>query len=190
MTRTRADLLTMMVAHAAIAAECARRLKDAMNDSFQAERTAETWRVSDVGNVVGSTNHTRVDVVDRDALMKWVAANYPTEVVQVVQVRNADWLTSVLDQLAPVPPADADDTWKPKPGDTLPAQDGEGTVVPGVLWRKGGDFKTVSITPDSTLKRALAAAAVDYLDSGRVAPDLAAAILPAETTAGGGQGAT
>ncbi len=177
MSLTRAELLRMALTAKAIAAECERRLKNEMHDACVANTTFESWRIPGVGTVSASQNQDRAEVVDQDALLAWVAQNYPTEIETVTRVRNAGWLAKLLEDLVPVTPAGVDDTWEPKPGDPLPARDAEGSVVPGVSWRMGGDFRGVSITPDRVLVKQLTVRARDFVASGQTLPALAGRVV-------------
>lgn len=170
----RDDLFRMMLTARAVAAECEQRLKGGIKTVFDVHHTADTWRIAGVGVVAAAQNNDRTEVVDQAALVDWVARTYPTEVttVTVTQVRNPAWLAALLEELLPVTPPDKPDDWEPTPGDTLPARDADGAVVPGVLWRMGGDFRSASITPERALVKQLAVRAREFVASGGRLPPL------------------
>ena len=60
------------------------------------------------------------------------------------------------------------------PGGQTSLIDDEGTVVPGVVWTKGGAYKHAAITGDGTLKRQYAQAAAVYAAGGGDMPALLA----------------
>lgn len=172
MTHTRAELLRMALTAKAIAAECERRLKDEMHEVCTANTTFETWKIPGVGTVAAAQNQDRAEVVDQAALLAWLEANYPTEVETVTRVRNPAWLSRLLDDLIPVTPPDAGNDWEPHPGDLLPARTDDGSVVPGVSWRMGGDFRGASIKPEPALTKHLTVRARAFVDSGQTLPAL------------------
>jgi hypothetical protein len=168
---TRAQMLDAMLAHRAVAAELERLLKEANCASFTAG-AVETWKFDGIGVVAGRTTNDAVTVVDLAALIAYVQDTHPCEVVMVPQLRNPKWLDVLFDTLEPVPPVDGDGPWKPKAGETADVVDRDGRIVPGVVWRKGGAWSSVAITPDSARRRELTAAAQEAVERGVPMPGL------------------
>lgn len=108
--------------------------------------TLPTWRMPDIGRVQASVTAWTPVVSDVVEFTKWVADRYPTEVEDIVRVRDA-WLGSFLAGVVidTVALAALD-----------PATD---EAVPGLTVRKGGQFKGVSIYADDSTKAAMAAIA-------------------------------
>lgn len=156
-----AELLTRLWAHQAAAAAIEATLKEAALRESRDKGVAVTWRVKGVGNLTVSTANDKVRITDPEKWLDWLAARYPTEVrveqVIVRQVISPAWEATVLAGLTPLDP------------DELPAggeaqvMDSEGTLIPGVVWTKGGKILTAAITADGDLKRRFAAAAAAYV---------------------------
>jgi hypothetical protein len=168
---TRAQMLEAMLAHRAVAAELERLLKDANFASFTAG-AVETWKFDGIGVVAGRTTNDAVTVVDLAALIAYVQDTHPSEVVMVPQLRNPKWLDVLFGKLEPVPPVDGNGPWKPKAGETADVVDRDGRVVPGVVWRRGGAWSSVAITPDGTRRRELTEAAQHAVEHGVPMPEL------------------
>lgn len=127
------------------AASQRKALADLAEEEFRAG-TLPTWRMQDVGRVQASVTAWTAQVSDMNAFTKWVGERYPTELMDVVQVR-ASWMNSFLDNAG----YDTD-------GDVIfdPAS---GEVVPGLSLRRGGQFKGISIYAHDDTKAAMAAIA-------------------------------
>lgn len=165
----RAQLLTAYLAHKAAAAACEAALKAKVAEAYREEQVAETLRLPG-GEVAARLTKPRVVTTDEDALLKWVAAAYPTEVTTevvtttVTRVRNPKWLETMLGQLTPVDPAEVE------PGGGTGLMTGDGTVVPGVMWTPGGTLHSVAITGAPALVAEFARAARAYVEAGTPMP--------------------
>lgn len=156
----RQELLEAYLAHTEAAAACAKRLKTLAGAEFETEQVAVSWKMAGLGKVETGTTRDRVIVNDERAFVDWLARSRPSEVVYTA--RNWQWVREVLlPKLTPVDPEEC------APGEATMCADAEGTIVPGVEWRAGGQLHAVSITGDPGLKRALAAAAAEYALTGR-----------------------
>lgn len=161
-----------MLAHQAAAKACETALKREAARTFAEEGSADTWRMPGTGMVVVSVSHDRAAVTDEQAFLGWLEKAFPTEVVTetvtVRSVRNPEWLKHLLGELLPVDPDELG------PGEATICMDGEGSVIPGVQWRRGGEFLSASVRPDSDVRRRLAAAAEAYALRGEPMPGIAA----------------
>ena len=161
--RTRKERYALMLAHRAAAQALEQDLKDEMAGSFVREGTRETWDLTGLGQVIGSVSHDAVEIIDKDTLIDWLNTNLPHQVHEVhrKEVINPGWLANVfLPGLIPVDPDD--EVEEPAPGDTALLMTGDGTVVPGVQWRRGGGYVGASVRPDSSTVRRLKTAATAY----------------------------
>lgn len=168
--RTRAELLQLQMVHGAAAAAAEAELKDRARQLFAEEGSADTWRLPG-GQVIVQLTNDRAEIADRDAFLAWLAAAYPhqvtTRTIVVTEVINEKWLTEeLLASLTPLDPDEAD------PGEATMLMDAEGTIVPGVTWRKGGGLYGVSVRPDATVKRRLKEAAAAYIDGTGTLPGI------------------
>lgn len=159
--RTRKERYALMLAHRAAAQALEQDLKDEMAGSFEREGARETWDLPGLGQVIGAVSHDSVEITDRPALLAWLEVNLPHQVHQVTEVINPNWLKDVfLPGLIAVDPDDEVD--EPAPGDRAMVMDSDGTVVPGVQWRRGGGYAGASVRPDSSTTRRLKIAATAY----------------------------
>ena len=133
----RADLIRTMAA--------ARRVADVAKDmltrdaaaDYEEQGTAPTWNSKEF-RVTSAVKQGGPVVMDDKALLAYVEKNYPTEVQTVKQI-NPVFLKVLLDNAA-------------KLGDPV---DKDGTVLPGVEWREGGEFSHISVTLKEPLKAEL-----------------------------------
>lgn len=98
--------------------------------------TLDTWRAAGI-TVSASEYHPCVVVVDELQFLRYVQAVHPSEVEQ--RPRPA-WLTEFLKKLA---------------AQGGPPVDREGTVIPGLEYRPGGGFKTISVQYSGDTKQVL-----------------------------------
>lgn len=135
---------------------------------FDEQGTAPSWRLPDVAQVVLPVSRTAPVVADHEALAKWVSLVRPAE----VELRVRPAYVKALRDAARVE------------GDVV--IDKDGTVIPGMEVRPGGNPGSVTLTPESAGKEAAVEAAGRVLDLVAVslhlpAPDFAA---PAEGEVG------
>jgi hypothetical protein len=160
----RAELMRRLAAHKAAAAACERALKAEAERNYIEQGTADTCRVPDVGTLSVSLTQSATNVVNQDVLLDWLEKNHPDQVVEEVvtvrRVRSQKWLSLMMAEWEPVDPDYVE------PGDATSCMDDEGTIIPGVEWRKGGRYLHASVTVDAGLKRQYAAAAVAYVQHG------------------------
>lgn len=163
----RADLIRALAAHR----EAVRALENAIRadarHEYEANGSRAVWDIPGVAQVVSSVTHDHVEVVDQQAWLKWVQERYPHNVRMVPELINPDWGKQLLATLAePVYAAidDGDDYLEAfqaarDAGQVLAA---DGAVVPGLVFVKGGAFKTASVTVDRGYQRRLAKTAQMY----------------------------
>lgn len=116
---------------------------------LERDGVAPTWRIPGFGTVPLSLSQDRVEVTDEAALVAWVADNYPSEVETVLTVRPA-FRDLLLKGLA-------------ESGEDCCTADG--TRVPGVVFRAGGQPRGVTIRPAAGVKAAAAELAAVMLDN-------------------------
>lgn len=154
----------------------AEALASALRESLAADAAAEieregttpSWKAPGF-SVKVSTSNDVVVVADPKAFIDWVAANYPTELYEVRETRVREaWQRKFLAEVL-------------KRG-TPPCDDG-GAVVPGLQYRPGGEFRSVSLTPERATKDRLKLIAHEYATGVRELPALAPEEMePAEIT--------
>lgn len=110
--------------------------------------SAPTWRFPEIGTALLPVTQQAVVVVDPDAFLKYVQGNRPDGVETIVRVRPS-FQTRLLTQVE----ADAD-------GNVL---DDEGTVVPGLAVRQGGQPMTLRLSPTREASQVLGEAADQVL---------------------------
>lgn len=134
------------------AKEAADRIRSELEEQARAELestgAAPTWRIPGVGTIPLALTQDTVDVVDEAAYRAYVATRYPDEVETVTQVRPA-FSKQLREQAA-------------KRG---VAVDDEGTVIPGTVFRPGGEAKGISIRPAAPAKEASLELAEAFVDS-------------------------
>jgi hypothetical protein len=166
--RSKDELMRLLLAHDAAAAALRAELKGRQALAFARDGSADTSRLA-YGTVTANINHDRAEVVDEQAFYAWLKGKTPTEVEQVTSyvVRNPKWLGEVfLPTLAPLDPQDID------PGQATQVMYEDGELVPGVVWRRGGDLHSVSIRTDRDAVKRLAAAATLYAAGEAGPPEL------------------
>lgn len=137
----RAQVVRALLACDALAGELRRALKADARAEFDEQECAATWRLKGVGTVSTSLTSDRVAVTDEAVFLEYVKDAYPTEVEEIHVFRPREtWRRAFLEGVA-------------KRGE--PLCDKEGRVVPGVSFVPGGEFHTVSVTPDDEVKAAL-----------------------------------
>lgn len=183
--RRRADLLLRYVAHTAAADALAAELKRQAEAAYRDQGSLDSWRIAETGRVSASATHDAVHVSDPAAFLNWVAFTRPDEIEVVRQVRPSSQ-EAILKRLKPV--RDPQQIRQMAPGETCDCHDEEGTIVPGVTWRRGGLYAGASITPDGALRREFAAYARAYVEGAPMpaldppsAPDAVLADTPGES---------
>ena len=161
----RATIVRGIVACEALAKRLRARLADEAATDAATNGTIPSWKIAGV-NVVGSATHDSVVVTDEAAFLAWVAERHPTEVETIRRVRPA-WLSGFLTDVV---------------GRGNPPCDAEGQIVPGLEWRPGGEFKTLTYKVDPEVK-ALVAAHADEIATGRRPLALLPGVLPTDITA-------
>lgn len=152
----RDQLVTLAVLCERIAAEVKAALKAEARAEHEAQHAVPTWKHADA-TIAGSQRLPHVEITDRPTFMAWLQGRHPTVVreVRYLDVTSPEWLErwlerhleAHLDKLA-----EADLT--PTEIDTLNlVSDDEGTVIPGLMYRAGGEFITASLTPTPLARR-------------------------------------
>jgi hypothetical protein len=119
---------------------------------FEEQDCAPAWRTPGFTVSTSLTTDT-IAITDDKAFLAYVEQRYPTEVETITIVRpRPAWQGVFFDGLR-------------KRGE--PLCDDEGTVVPGLEFRPGGQFRAVSVIPKSATRARLARVA-DEIASGRL----------------------
>lgn len=156
--RDKDEMVRLMLAHRAAADALEAALKLRQTEAFAVDRSADTSRLP-YATITANVSHDRAEVVDDQVFLKWLQGKAPSEIElrMIRTVRNPKWLRETfLPTLVPMDPAEL------APGEFTQCMYGEGELVPGVVWRRGGDLRSVSIKPDRDAVRRLAAAAELY----------------------------
>lgn len=146
MLLNRAQIVRTIAACDALAAELRNALKADAAAEYAEQGTAPTWRMPGF-TVSTSITHDAIEVVDERAWRAYVKQAYPTEIETVIRVRPA-WQNVFFAGVA-------------QRGD--PPCDVEGTVIPGLVFVAGGDFKSVSVLPLAGTKANLRAVAQEIV---------------------------
>ncbi len=158
-------MLRLLAVAEAVAGQVRKRLKDDAEKSFTGDGVSVSWNADGV-SCVGSRTHDRVEVADQDDFMEWMVAEHPEWVQMIVVPRNPEHVKAWLADLAKAGPEGG--IYPKDAGGTAPVA-GD---IPGLVWVRGGQFKTVSITVDGTAKRELGKLAAKSLDGGTLPADL------------------
>jgi hypothetical protein len=125
---------------------------------IEQEGTTPAWKAPGFSVTVSTTNSVVV-VTDPAKFADWVGEHYPTELYEVTETRVREaWQRKFLAEVL-------------KRGD--PPCDDDGAVVPGLQYRPGGGFRSVSLTPERATKDRLKAVAHEYVTGVRELPVLA-----------------
>lgn|SRR6185436_7556883 len=155
-------MVRQLAALEALAGAMREALKDEARSEFEGNGTAPSWRLPDGSLVVGSVHGDRCEVTDADAFMAWLVEHMPQVVHTVVVPRDPKVVTAFLAEVAESGPR-PDPTTGERP-DLEPGDQGDNAAdIPGVVFVKGGLFKTITVTVEPTAKRKLKAAAQAYL---------------------------
>ena len=144
MLLNRAQLVQAIAACDALAAEFRKTLKADAAADYAENGTVTTWRMPGY-TVSASVTHDAVEIVSEAAWLDYVRSEYPTEVETIIRARPA-WQ---LDFLAGVA------------GRGDPPCDRDGRVIPGLAFRPGGEFKSISVIPGMATKQSLREIAAD-----------------------------
>lgn len=150
----RAQIVQAIAACDALSAELRQALRADAAAEYAEQGTAPTWRLRGI-TVSTSIAHDSVYVLDERAWVKYVSRAYPTELEEILRVQPA-WQIDFLAKVA-------------ERGD--PPCDVDGTVIPGLAFRPGGEFQAVSVRPAPETKARLRAIAAD-ITAGRRALEL------------------
>lgn len=165
----RADKIRAYALHAAAAAALKTELEREARGEFEREGVRPTWNLP-AARVSVSTTHDRAIVSDQEAFFDFLERQYPTEVQRKVvrEVRSQEWLKKLLEAWAALGPVEPPEDTDRAPGVQTP----DGTVVPGLEWRRGNEYVSTSITVDAAVKRELAALAAAYAAGTAELPNL------------------
>lgn len=140
----RAQAVQAIAACDALASELRKALRADAHAEFVEQGTAPTWRLPGY-TVSTAVTHDSIEVVDDAAFLAYVAEVHPTEVEVTRRVRPAFQLALFAGAV--------------ERGD--PPCDRDGRVIDGVVFRPGGEFKSVSVLPLAGTKASLRAIAAD-----------------------------
>lgn len=142
----RAEQIHALAACEALAKALRANLNADAEAEFVEQGCAPAWRTPGF-TVSAALTTDSVLITDTDAFHTYVANRFPTEIetVVVTRVRPA-WQGAFVNLLL---------------AKGEPLCDDEGTVVPGVEFRAGGNFQSVRVLPKAPMKAQLAAAAAD-----------------------------
>lgn len=144
MSRSRSEKLRLLAAHEAAAKALRDDLVAEARREVEENGTAPTWRLPH-GRITTALTRNRVEIVDQDAFMDWLFQQHPTEVVErtVREVRNPAWLRRELEEMAAETPELADG-------------------IPGLVFVKGGEYRSTSFTLETDVKELMRNAAALY----------------------------
>lgn len=135
MSLNRAEMIRAAAACDALGSALRAAIKAAARADFEEQGTAPTYRMPGY-TVSTSITHDGIEVVDEQLWLEFVTRRWPGEVETVRRVRSSwqsVYFAAVLGR-----------------GD--PPCDDEGTVLPGLAYRRGGEFRSVSVLPDAQTK--------------------------------------
>lgn len=151
----RADLVRSALVWEQVAAEARRRAGEAREQlaadaraELSEQGTAPTWRMPDLATVTLPVSKESVTLADIDALTKWAAERYPSEVEMVAQIRPA-WIAAIPQ-------------WTTVEGDVV-CDAATGEIVPGLAVRPGGQPGALTIRASTAAKAVLAAGVEDIV---------------------------
>lgn len=144
----RAEMIRALFACDQLAKALRRKLNADAEREYAEQGIVPTWKAPGI-TVSASTSNPSVAVVDEPAFREWVATRFPTEIETVERVRPA-WQGAYLEDVV-------------KRGD--PPCDAEGEVIPGLAYRPGGSFGSISLTAGRDVK-AIAAQIADEIARG------------------------
>lgn len=152
-----------MLAHKAAASALENALKDAAAAEFEEEGVRVTWALPGGGQVVTSLTHDAAVITDPEALLIWVKGQFPEQVQRTEQVRPA-YVSKLLSSVVPIEL----DPEERQPEEAVPGTrfcvvlPGDGAVVPGIRWVKGGGLSSVAIRNDKAAVQRMNLAAAEY----------------------------
>lgn len=152
----RAEVIMRYLAHRAAAAAFREALEADARAELEEHQTAPTWRLP-FATVPTAVEHDGVEIVDETKLITYLERKHPDEVKTVKAVRNPQWLGLLLNEAAE----------RGAPAGEDPEQrivDADGEEIPGVKFRPGGRFKSISVVPTDALRRRLAKVAESYIN--------------------------
>lgn len=174
MSRSRADMYRLMLAHKAAAGALENALKNAAAEEYEKERVRVTWDLPGGGQVVTSLRHDAAIVTDQAALLAWVKFFRPDQVQVVESIRPA-YLEALLKDVVPhlgEDDTDADPETAPAGTRFCVLLEGDGVVIPGVEWIKGGGLSSVAIRNDKAAVQRMNLAAAAYAEGTGTMPGL------------------
>ena len=146
----RAEIIRAIAACGALSTELRKALKADAEAEYREQGTAPQWRQP--GLVASaSITHDTIVVVDEAAFLAYVKQERPDEIEVIEQVRPSfasAFIAKVLERGDP--PCDAD-----------------GRVIPGLAFRAGGQFRSVSVLPSTQTKWQLNQAAKEIVGGRR-----------------------
>lgn len=147
----RARLLDTLVLAEAVAAAARAALVAEARHEWDENETRATWDMP-TAKAVASIHQDSLNVVDHDVFMAWLREHYPTEVIEVTElrIRNAEWLKTMQE------------------GWLAAIVAGTGDAPPGTKLATGGTFRTLSISIPADVKAELARRAALALAQGKV----------------------
>jgi len=148
----RAQVVQTIAACDALAAALREALKADAAAEYAEQGTAPTWRLPGF-TVSTSIAHDAVVVVDEAEWIRWVKRDHPSEVETITRVRPA-FRDAFFAELA-------------EQGRMNPPHTTDGEVVPGLEFYAGGEFRSVSVLPLASMKRALYTIAREIADGTR-----------------------
>ncbi|MFY1595425.1 hypothetical protein [Micromonospora sp. WMMD737] len=143
----RAEVARAIFACETLAKRLRRKLTGDAEREYAEQGVVPSWKLPGI-TVSGSTSNPSVAVVDEPAFRAWVAQRYPTEIETVHRVRPA-WQGRFLEGVL---------------GRGNPPCDPQGEAIPGVEWRPGGGFGSISLTASKDTKALVGAAADEIAD--------------------------
>lgn len=142
----RAQAVQAIAACDALAAELRKALRADAQAEFEEQGTAPTWRLPGY-TVSTAVTHNSIEVVSEADWIRYVGANYRTEIEEILRVRPAFQMAFFAEVV--------------ERGD--PPCDKDGQVIPGLAFRPGGEFRSVSVLPMAATKQSLRTIAAEIV---------------------------
>jgi len=161
MTFNRADLARVYAYGRALSEAAKELLEGDARYELEHNETALSARLP-FGSVSASIRQDTLAVTDDQAFLEWLRLLHPTEVVEVLTVRNPEWLRARREALY------------------AEIRTGGRDVPPGTTMITGGALSHVAVTLDASVRNALARRARAVLQGGDTLPGVAELFAPDE----------
>lgn len=159
----REEMARLLAMHKAAAGALEQALRSEARQEQEKGGGAPTWRLR-AATVAARTAHAQAVVTDTQAWLGWLEARHPGSTRMVREPVNPKFANQVREAMAPFPERDQDGRT------TGRFLDEDGTVVPGVVFERGGQPLNASITLNAGHMPALVSAAMLAIETGDWTP--------------------